>query len=195
MRTLVYYIAVSLDGFIADQNGDFSCFPTNPDTLSVLFDRYPETCPTQARDLFDVTAPPSRFDTVLMGRATYQPALDAGVTSPYAGLRQVVATHQPLETNDVETITDDIAAQVAELKRTPGRDIWLCGGGQLAAQLIDQIDELQLKVNPVMLGQGIPLFADPRTTSTWAHQSSEVLPGGVVLSTYHSQPSPTTPQR
>lgn len=50
MRNLVYYVATSIDGFIADADGDFSAFPQDPATLRVLFDRYPETCPVHVRE-------------------------------------------------------------------------------------------------------------------------------------------------
>ena len=50
-------------------------------------------------------------------------------------------------------------AVVQSLKQQPGKDIWLCGGGELATQLFPAIDELILKVHPILLGSGIPLFA------------------------------------
>ncbi|TPW78096.1 dihydrofolate reductase family protein [Schumannella soli] len=199
MRDLVYFIAASLDGFIAAPDGDFSRFPTQPDTLAALFERYPETCPTHVRAALGVTGEPRRFDTVIMGSGTFAPGLDAGLTGgAYPHLRQIVVTHRELDPADgVETLTGstaELAAQVAALKAEPGADIWLAGGGDLAAQLIDQIDELQIKVNPIVLGDGIPLFGRRAGVATAATPapitrdlalvSSETLPGGVVLNTY-----------
>lgn len=188
MRRLVYYVAVSIDGFIADPSGDTSAFPVRPDTLADLFARYPETCPVQARESLGVTAPPRRFDTVIMGRRTAQPALDAGLTAgAYPHLRQIVVAPGDLVLDEgIERWDGDLARRAAALKDSPGRDIWLCGGGETAAQLIDQIDELQLKVNPVVLGAGVPLVAGtahglPRPLELIA---SEPLPAGVVLQTY-----------
>jgi dihydrofolate reductase len=63
-------------------------------------------------------------------------------------------------TDRIHFVKTDAAATVAELKRQEGRDIWLCGGGALAASLLGAglIDEVALKVNPIWLGEGIPLF-------------------------------------
>lgn len=188
MRRLVYYVAVSIDGFIADPSGDTSAFPVDPGTLADLFARYPETCPVQAREALGVTEPPRRFDTVIMGRRTAQPGLEAGLSAgAYPHLHQIVASRGDTALGSgIERWDGDLDHRVAELKERPGRDIWLCGGGETAAQLIDQIDELQLKVNPVVLGAGIPLIADsarglPRSLELIA---SEALPAAVMLLTY-----------
>jgi tyrosyl-tRNA synthetase len=71
--------------------------------------------------------------------------VDAGlVDGAYPHLRQIVVTHGRLPTSDrVETMAGDVRARVAALKREPGRDVWLCGGGDLAAQLIEEIDEIE----------------------------------------------------
>lgn len=192
MRHLVYYVAGSLDGFIADPAGDASAFPTEPETVAALMARYPETCPVHLREALGVSAQPRRFDTVLMGRRTFEPALQAGlVDGAYPHLRQVVVTGRPLpESSSVEVVSGDVAAQVAELKQQPGSDIWLCGGGSLAGQLIDLIDEVQVKVNPVILGEGVPLFAglDPTRPRRLRPVGVESLPGGVVLATYALSP-------
>lgn len=80
-------------------------------------------------------------------------------------------------------MSGDVASQVADLKREAGVDIWLCGGAQLAGQLLDGIDEFQFKVNPVLLGDGIPVIGGPRQVDLTL-VSTEPLPGGVVLNTY-----------
>lgn len=72
-----------------------------------------------------------------------------------------------LPTEDGLTITTvDPVATARELKaEQSGLDIWLCGGGELAASLIDEIDELRLKVNPLVLGDGIPLIGSTAAKS------------------------------
>lgn len=181
MRKLVYYVAVSLDGFIADDTGDATAFPQEPATLARLFSLYPETCPTHMRDLLGVTGDNRRFDTVLMGRNTVSPAVEAGLPrGAYPHLRQIVVSHSEVG-EGVEHWSGDVAGAVAALKAEPGGDIWLCGGGHLAAQLIDHIDELALKVNPVSFGQGIRLFAGTHRPTRFTLDSCEVLPGGVLL--------------
>ena len=187
MRDLVYYVAISLDGFIAAPDGDTSMFPTHPDTLAALFERYPETCPTQARGPLGVTGAPRRFDTVLLGARTHAPAVAAGLPEgAYPHLRQVVVTHDRTPVAGCEVLSGDVAATVADLKAHAGRDIWLCGGGQLAAQLIEQIDEIQLKVNPVVLGSGIPFLGGRRPAGPLRLTEVAPLPHGVVLTTYRT---------
>ncbi|MHA7304091.1 dihydrofolate reductase family protein [Arthrobacter sp. TMN-49] len=189
MRELVYFVATSIDGFIADPAGDFSRFPVHPETLASLFAQYPETCPGHLREALGVTGMPRRFDTVLLGRRSHAPALEAGLTDgAYPHLRQIVVTHQDLpKSPHVEIMGGDIAARVTELKDEPGLDIWLCGGGELATQLVDLIDEIQLKINPVLLVSGIPLFSDGTRPRDLQASGIEPLPGGVNLATYRTR--------
>ncbi|ROZ61516.1 dihydrofolate reductase [Kocuria soli] len=188
MRELVYYVAVSMDGYIAAPDGDFSAFPVDPATVGELFDRYPETCPVQAREHFGVEDRPRRFDTVLMGARTLDPARQAGMTTVYPLLRELVVTHHEMpEGGDLEVLSGDVVAQVEELKAQPGHDIWLCGGADLAGQLFELIDEVQLKVNPVVLGTGIPLFRSGFRPTAMRLMASEQLPGGVLLNTYRRE--------
>ena len=186
MRNLVYYVAASIDGYIADRNGDFSVFPQHPDTLRELFARYPETCPVHAREALGVTGEARRFDAVIMGRRTYQPALDMGLSDgAYPHVTQYVVSHQPLPaSSSVRWVNRDPAGFIADLKRQPGKDIWLCGGGELAAQLYDEIDVIQIKVNPILLGEGIPLVRGTTAPLTFELAESEQLPGGILLTTY-----------
>ena len=168
MRTLTYYVAGSVDGFIAHDDGTWGGFLTEGDHLVDLFADFPETIPEHLRDvvpdpLREALGPrglTKRFDAVLMGRATYQIGLDIGVTNPYPTLKQYVFSRTMTESPDaeVELVSDDAVAVVRALKQEAGKGIWLCGGSQLATTLFSEIDELIVKLNPVVLGSGIPLF-------------------------------------
>lgn len=185
MRDLVYYVATSIDGFVAGPQGEVDAFALDPQLLADLFARYPETCPAHLREPLGVTGEARRFDTVVMGARTHQPALDAGLTSAYPHLRQHVVTHRDLPDDpSVTRVEGDVLAAVAELKAGEGRDIWLCGGGDLAGQLVDLVDELQLKVNPVLLGEGVPLARLGYAGRAWRLVDLERLPGDVALLTY-----------
>jgi dihydrofolate reductase len=81
--------------------------------------------------------------------------------SPYAHLRQYVVSRTlgPSQDPAVEVIESDPLGRIQKLKSEEGNGIWLCGGGNLAYQLLPAIDELVLKLYPIVIGSGIPLFA------------------------------------
>ncbi|WP_072313841.1 dihydrofolate reductase family protein [Agrococcus sp. Marseille-P2731] len=160
MRALVYYVAVSLDGCIADPDGGFDALLGGGDHESVVLGEYADALPAHAHAALGVEPPRTRFDTVLMGWNTLIPALDAGIGSPYPHLRQVVATRRQREVDPAIELTDDPIATVRRLKQEDGLDIWLCGGGELAGTLLPEIDRLVLKRHPVVFGSGIRLFGD-----------------------------------
>lgn len=164
MRKLIYYIAVSVDGFIADSDGGFDSFLVEGDHMPWILENYPESVPGHIRSQIGLAdAPPRMFDTVVMGRDTHQIAVDAGLASGYPHLRQYVVTHRPEELPAEEGLTasaEDPFELVRRLKAEDSAlDIWLCGGGALAGQVLAEINEFRLKVNPVVLGSGIPLVA------------------------------------
>lgn len=162
MRSLVYYIGITIDGYIAGPDHETSFFPVTDELIAWIGREYPETVPTHARPHLGVTdAPNRRFDTVVMGRRTYEPGLAIGVTSPYAHLRQYVVstTIGSIDDPAVELVAGDALGLVRGLKAEDGKlDIWLCGGGTLAGELLPEIDELIVKSYPVAAGDGIPAF-------------------------------------
>lgn len=164
MRKLIYYVAVSIDGFIAAPDGRTDFFLAEGDHMPWLIETYPETIPGHVRGPLGLAETPARaFDTVLMGRATHQIAVDAGLASGYPHLRQYVVTNRPENLPAEEGLSASSDGPVELVRRLKADDssldIWLCGGGALAGALADEIDEFRLKVNPVMLGEGIPLLA------------------------------------
>ncbi|WP_280455969.1 dihydrofolate reductase family protein [Nocardia brasiliensis] len=160
MRKLTYYVASTIDGFIATDDGSVDFFPVGGDHGPAITAQYPETLPTKVRESLGIDKRNRYFDTVLMGRKTHDFGVRTGTSSPYSHLKQyVVSTTLPEDPDpDVELIAADPLAKVRELKREPGLGIWLCGGGELAQVLLPEIDQIFLKLYPVLLGHGRSLF-------------------------------------
>ncbi|WP_433830719.1 dihydrofolate reductase family protein [Actinoplanes sp. CA-015351] len=186
MRKLVYFVAATVDGFIAAPDGSWDFFVLHDDVMAYMLERYPETVPTHIRGALGITVPNQSFDTVLMGRGTYEPALAEGVTSPYAHLRQVVFSRTMTASPDpaVRIVADDPVAFAEKLKQEPGRDIWLAGGGSLAGALLPAIDELVIKLNPVIAGSGIALASAGFHPHHLTLTDATPLPSGVVVLRY-----------
>ncbi|MFB6769085.1 MULTISPECIES: dihydrofolate reductase family protein [unclassified Streptomyces] len=193
MRKLVYYIATTLDGFIAgpdgaDPTGPDGFWPIPEDYIRHLVTEYPETLPVQARAALSVTAPGTHFDTVLEGRRSYEIGLEAGITDAYPHLRHLVFSRTLTESPDpaVELVADDPVDKVRQLKREDGKDIWLIGGAELAGSLYGEIDRLILKMAPLTIGAGIPLFSDKATFDPrgWQLTGHTVLDSGAAFMTF-----------
>lgn len=162
MRKLVYFVAVTLDGFIAAPDGSVDFFDHEGDHLAAQIEEYPETLPVHVRAALGITdRPPRHFDTMIMGRGTLQPGLDAGISSPYPHLRQYVLSRTIADSTDptITVVREDPLGLARSLREGDGLDVWLAGGGDLAGQLMPAVDELLLKIHPVVLGTGIPLAA------------------------------------
>ncbi|MER6010091.1 dihydrofolate reductase family protein [Streptomyces bluensis] len=191
MRKLVYYVAVSLDGRIAGPGGEYDFYPAGDEQQNAAYTAwttalYPETVPTAHRAATGVTDAPNRhFDTIVMGLGAYRPALDHGITSPYAHLRQYVvsSTLKPDIDPAVTVVPGDPLALVRDLKReeSTGLGIWLCGGGKLAGALLPEIDELVIKNYPVVAGAGIPAFDGPFDPTVFDVAERTAFPNGVTL--------------
>lgn len=142
MRKVVLYIAMSLDGYIADRKGGVG-----------WLDKYESQ--SSSYDDFIKTV-----DTVIMGKRTYD---QITVLSPdqwvYDGLTSYVITHKDAVSNDkIKFVRSEPKALVSHLKEQPGKDIWICGGADIINQLSSLIDEYRITVIPTILGSGISLF-------------------------------------
>jgi dihydrofolate reductase len=186
MRKLVYFIACTADGFIARENGSFDFFPVAGDHLPFIAEEYPETIPGHRRKDFGVRDEKRHFSSVLMGRHTYEVGSTLGITNPYPHLQQFVISSKLAESPDadVQLVRRDPVTLVRNLKQEPGLGIWLCGGAGLAGTLYGEIDELVLKVNPVVLGTGIPLFRGARGVRRLELTDHQTFVGGVVVHRY-----------
>jgi len=141
------YIACSLDGFIARENGSIDWiteYENNPETDYGYSEFY------------------ASVGTVLMGRKTYEQVLDFG-DWPYGEKKAYVFTRQeePLRREkNVEFISVDIEEFARRLKENTEEDIWLIGGSQIIKVFLEEdlVQDLIIFVVPVILGSGIPLF-------------------------------------
>jgi dihydrofolate reductase len=167
---------VSLDGFIAGQNGEYDWIVMDPS--------------------IDFGALVKEFDTSVMGRKTYEvltaqgghgamPSLDVVVFS-----RSLPAAAHP----GVRISNDDPQEIVAALKAKPGRDIWLYGGGALFRSLLDAglVDTVEVAVVPVLLGAGVPLLP-PGASTKLVQADQKTLPASGIVALAYSVPGGVGP--
>lgn len=188
MRELTYLVACSIDGFIAHHDGSHDGFSQDSDYFAELFATFPETVPSHFREAMGIQKDNQWFDTVLMGRKTYEVGLKDGFTSPYSHLKQYLFSSSMKESLDerVELVSENTVEVVRSLKDQPGKGIWLCGGANLATTLFTNqlIDQLILKVNPFLMGSGIPLFSEVIQQTALELMSQKTYKNGVLLNSY-----------
>jgi dihydrofolate reductase len=188
MQELTYYVACSVDGFIAHIDGSHEGFSQDSDYFADLFSSFPETVPSHLRDVMGVQSENKQFDTVLMGRKTYEIGLKEGVTSPYSHLKQYLFSRTIQDSPDerVQLVSENAVELVETLKKMTGKGIWLCGGANLAATLFEHylVDQLILKINPFLMGSGIPLFSGAIQQSSLELTNSKIYENGVVMLYY-----------
>ena len=171
MRRLRYGVAVSLDGFIAGPNGKYDWIIHDP--------------------AIDFAAIYAQFDTMLMGRKTYEVARPMRQERGGDGNRWVVVstTLDPAREPGVTVIASGAAEAVAAMKAEPGplpqKDIWLFGGGVLFRSLLDLglVDAVEVTVMPVLLGSGVPLVPEGRRAQLRLTES-KALASGILLLKY-----------
>ncbi|MFC9788170.1 dihydrofolate reductase family protein [Rhodococcus sp. NPDC127528] len=186
MRKLVYYVGVSLDGYIAGPNGEYDFYPVGEDLAAYMNAQFPEVVPAHVREAIGLEAEPVRYDTLIMGRGTYEPARSVGIASPYSPLRQYVVstTLGAVDHPDVEVTADDPAELIRRLKQEEGKDIYLAGGGKLAASVLPQIDELIVKLYPVVAGAGIRAFSGEFQPTMFTLTGTRAFDNGTLVLTY-----------
>ncbi len=149
MRNVVLYIAMSLDGYVADKSGGVGWLGgdgSDPENMG----SYPDFI--------------AGVDTVILGYTTYDQIVRelSPDVWPYEGMHSYVLTRKSVDnTHDITFTNQNPADLIAELRQGQGGDIWICGGANLAAQLMadDCIDRYHLSVIPCLLGQGVSLFS------------------------------------
>ena len=185
MRKVIVYIATSADGYIARRDG-------NVDWLNV---------PRKAED-YGMTDFFKTVDTVLWGRTTFDEAM--GRTKGKGGfsksMKTYVFTHNPPTDSPykyVEFVNEPIEEFGRRLRATPGKDIWMMGGGGIIGSFLDagELDEFIIHVMPVFIGEGIPLIQPRHLQTKLKLLSSKNYDDGVVRLHYEVDRSVKKKQR
>lgn len=183
-RKIIVYIATSADGFIARPDGDVEWLNRRADTVDYGMRAFYPT-----------------IDTILWGRKTYDWLLKYFKKHPVKGemfdrkVANFVFSRKPPKkaVPGVEFVSEPVKRFAQRLRKTPGKHIWVMGGGELIASFLDagEIDEFDIHVIPTFIGKGIPLIA-PRHRDVSLHlRSARKYPDGVVRLRYEVAKKPS----
>ena len=143
-RRVRYCVAMSLDGFIAGPKGEADWIVMDPE--------------------FDFEPFNAQFDSMLMGRRTYEAMTAMGGGGSTPGMTVYVASRTLKQADHPGvTMVNDLKPFMADLRSKPGKDVWLFGGGSLFRSLAENgwVDTVEVGVMPVLLGEGVPLLSGP----------------------------------
>jgi dihydrofolate reductase len=173
MRKIVYYVAITLDGYICGPN----------ESIEGYVD--------QGSGLKKYQSDLESFDTVIMGRKTYEFGFKFGLIPgqpAYKHMRHYIFS----ETANYENLHDQVKVLprnidlVSQLKEETGSSIYLCGGSIFAGWLLNHslIDEVKVKVSPVIFGDGLPMFSGVERLFHLKLIDSQRHDHGMMINTY-----------
>jgi dihydrofolate reductase len=167
MNRIRYSVAMSLDGYIAGPKGEADWIIVDPD--------------------IDFGGLAAEFDTVLVGRRTFETMARAGRTT-MPGMKTVVisTTLRQEDHPEATIISENVEQAVAALRDQSTKDVWLFGGGELFRRLLGYglVDTVEIVIEPVLLGCGIPLLPAPADRTKLQLTSHRMYNTGIVRLEY-----------
>jgi len=174
MAKIKLYIAVSIDGYIARENGsvDWLNELPNPNQIDHGYAEFY-----------------AGIDCVIMGRKTYEEILGLDVGWPYSNCKSYIASNNlgfKIRTENTEVVDEVNSDAIEKMKVQSKKDIWLVGGGNLVTQFMNLgvIDEMIICIIPRVLGKGIRLFPDESKETKFTLSQSKSFETGAVILTY-----------
>ena len=193
MRKVFVFMMVTLDGFFEGPNKELDWHIVDEE-----FNQY-------AIDLL------SKVDALLFGRVTYQlmadywpaaatnpstPKSDVEIADKMNNLPKIVfsKTLQEVKWNNSRLVKENIAEEISKMKQQPGKDMVIFGSGSIVSTFMQQglIDEYRIIVNPIVLGNGNPLFKGINDKQNLKLLKTKVLGSGVVILYYQPIGSPSS---
>jgi len=170
MRKIIYGAGTSLDGYIARLDGSLDFLHVRPSNYSM--------------GPFFKT-----IDVALMGRKTYEVGvrMSGGKFQSHGLPCYIFSRSLPEgERDGAVFVREEPKRFVEELRNKKGKDIWLAGGGELTREFLkeDLVDELYLGIVPVLVGEGIPLFAPGFPQREFTLMESKAYSGGLIALKY-----------
>jgi len=185
MRKLIFFMHTSLDGFVAGPNGEMNWIKVD-------------------EEMFDFVATmTAQADTALYGRVTYEMMQSYWPTAGdepgaskhdkehsawYNKVPKVVlsTTLRESELQNTTVISDDLSERINKVKQADGKNILIFGSPRASQSLLNEglIDEFWLFVNPIILGEGMPLFKDITGTTKLKLAGSKTFASGVIALHY-----------
>jgi dihydrofolate reductase len=176
-RKIIVNIATSADGYIARKDGDIDWLTARP----------------AAKGFYGLPKFSRSTDAKILGRKTFDVSVKLGASFSANDPHYVFSRRTPpsVVPAGVIFVIDSIRAFVDGVRKQPGKNIWLMGGGEIIGAFLDEgaIDELIMSVVPTLIGEGITLFAPKHRNVPLELLSSRRFPDGVVQLHYKVQES------
>lgn len=182
MRKIIVSNLISVDGYFEGLNQDISWFKVDEEFFGY------------ARNLLN------NADILLFGRITYQQMAaywpftkddDAVITEKMNSLEKIVLskTIENPEWNNTKIVSEKADEELQKIKEQPGKDIVIFGSGTIVSAFTQckLIDEYRLIINPVILGNGSPMFRSVNERLNLKLVDTKSMANGIVILTYHPE--------
>lgn len=176
MREIILNLAISLDGYIADESGKFEWIVGHGDSS------------LNSEEQFDFSKFVDSLDTIVMGSGAYEDTPDESIKS-FSDKKLIIASSKKFEIPaNAEIVNGDVCGRVLEIREEKGKDIWLFGGGIAIDPFIkaNVIDKYIVGIIPTILGSGKRLFLDNNPT-TLLHLEKTYIADGILILVYRKR--------